>query len=175
MKKSFPFTMCLLLSGTLIMLSAQRVCGAVGEPVPGAEVFVELEPDDAPVAHFVTNAAGVVTGEITLKAPVRKNTILKISIKYPKGVWKPLATKFNKASLVGTYSFRRTLKVGGKSLEGKMTTQISTPEDTQAKSAVASGPYSESLSNIEDNLAPNATYPRKIPFTFTLMCTGVDK
>lgn len=31
---------------------------ASGEPVPGAEVYVELEPDDEPIANVTTNSEG---------------------------------------------------------------------------------------------------------------------
>lgn len=41
----------------LLLLTPSSVLFA-GEPVPGAEVYVELEPDDEPVAHVITDENG---------------------------------------------------------------------------------------------------------------------
>ena len=49
---------------------------AMGEPVPGAEVYIELEPDDQPIANGVTGS----NGELTFV--------------FPKGVKIPINGKF---------------------------------------------------------------------------------
>lgn len=41
-----------------------------GEPIPGAEIYVELEPDDEPIAHGTTNG----NGEFTFQVLERSDT-----------------------------------------------------------------------------------------------------
>ena len=41
----------------LILLSSVQKIQA-GEPVPGAEIYIELEPDDEPIANVITNEEG---------------------------------------------------------------------------------------------------------------------
>lgn len=52
----------MLLLAVLVLFSCisnvQAQPKAVGEPVPGAEVYIELEPDDEPIANVTANEYG---------------------------------------------------------------------------------------------------------------------
>ncbi len=49
------------LSGTVIMLGGVKSTNAYGEPVPGAEIIIEQEPNDVPVQCAFTDTAGLYT------------------------------------------------------------------------------------------------------------------
>jgi hypothetical protein len=59
----------------------QSKVDAAGEPVPGAEVYIELEPDDVAIAHVVTDSGGVFNVTLPPRAP-QKGT-LKLTISPP--------------------------------------------------------------------------------------------
>ena len=46
------------ISGTVIMLIGTKSTNAVGEPVPGAEILIEQEPNDIPVQCAITDSTG---------------------------------------------------------------------------------------------------------------------
>jgi hypothetical protein len=46
------------LSGTVLMLTGTKSTEAVGEPVPGAEILIEQEPNDIPVQCTLTDSTG---------------------------------------------------------------------------------------------------------------------
>ena len=48
----------LLLSILVLLLCFNNVKAFMGEPVPGAEVYIELEPDDQPIANVTTDQNG---------------------------------------------------------------------------------------------------------------------
>jgi hypothetical protein len=51
----------LFLSVLLLLFCISRIqaqAKAMGEPVPGAEIYIELEPDDEPIANVTTNENG---------------------------------------------------------------------------------------------------------------------
>ena len=66
----------LLLVVAVIFVSRADLHAAVGDPVPGAEIYIEQEPNDEPIANAVTdkegifrfeNLCGVEAGEYALK------------------------------------------------------------------------------------------------------------
>ncbi len=59
-----------------------------GEPVPGAEIYVELEPDDEPIANVITNDEGEFSFVIPPNLPASGNFVFVIQ------VTKPLARKY---------------------------------------------------------------------------------
>lgn len=71
-------------------LSAQK---SMGEPVPGAEIYIELEPDDEPIANTITDENGEFyfmsevelpeTGTfiLTLKFPKKLSLLYKLDLK----------------------------------------------------------------------------------------------
>jgi hypothetical protein len=114
-----------------------------GEPVPGAEVFVELEPDDQPI-HTTTNQNGIV------ELKCSKKTGLKIWIKKinEKEISKIIQKKGLKLDNIKDFTFNITTYINNK--KDKEFTFKKEFADFQSKSMT--GPYGNSLSNIEDNI-----------------------
>lgn len=54
-KKSNFLFLLLFLFSLITKVEAQK---AQGEPVPGAEIYIELEPDDEPITNVITNEDG---------------------------------------------------------------------------------------------------------------------
>ena len=50
---------------------------AVGEPVPGAEILIEQEPNDVPIARCTTNDKGEFTFSFPKGAKVPKSGVLR--------------------------------------------------------------------------------------------------
>jgi hypothetical protein len=69
------FFFCLILVNTNIQ---------AGEPVPGAEIYVELEPDDEPIFNGTTNEEGEFVFTIPASKELLKTSKLKITIVPPK-------------------------------------------------------------------------------------------
>jgi hypothetical protein len=109
-----------------------------GEPVPGAEILIEQEPTDMKIAPItvVTDSRGIAT--FTVRAPGTVKFTVKLGTAQI-GQLKKGAPKADKAKLV--------LKV----TVGKKVTEHPSEVSLTSTSAVSSGPYSQSLSNIEDN------------------------
>lgn len=59
---------------------------ANGEPVPGAEVYIELEPDDEPIANVTTNNDGEIMFTFPDDRNIPKSGIFSITIIPPKKV-----------------------------------------------------------------------------------------
>lgn len=66
----------------------------VGEPVPGAEVFVELEPDDQPIANVQTNNEGEFIFSFPSGVKVPEVGTLSITIIPPKNLLKSKEKRF---------------------------------------------------------------------------------
>jgi hypothetical protein len=64
-----------------------------GEPVPGAEILVEQEPNDVPIASAVTNKDGEFSFTFPSGIKIPKNGIFKITIMPPKHLKKSVAKK----------------------------------------------------------------------------------
>lgn len=107
----------------------------MGEPVPGAEILVEQEPDDVPISSGVTDQNGSFSFSFPQGMKIPKNPTIKIKIKLPENI--PGLPKN-----VTSVPCKLTIIAGGKTYLKQIT--VST-----AKSM--SGPFSQSLSNIEDN------------------------
>lgn len=167
----------LILSICILLLLCGKSQAAMGEPVPGAEVYIELEPDDQPIANGPTNTEGEFSGFIPINpppAPAPKG--IKIFIKFPEKTWKYLATKAKKTDHLGTYHFKMVTTVANKKYEKAIEFNIKTPQDIKRLSMNRSGPYAGSLSNIEEgstkSLPQKST--RKIPIRIRITCTGIN-
>ena len=58
----------------------------IGDPVPGAEVYIEQEPNDEPVANIVTDNSGNFSFEFPKGMKLPEKVTLKLTIKPPRGV-----------------------------------------------------------------------------------------
>lgn len=66
----------------------------VGEPVPGAEVYVELEPDDEPIANVQTNNEGEFVFSFPNGIKVPEVGTLSITITPPKNLLQSKEKRF---------------------------------------------------------------------------------
>lgn len=124
------FTILIFTSSTSTILKMDR-----GEPVIGAEILVEQEPNDVPISSGVTDQDGTFSFSFPSGMKIPKNPIIKIKIKLPENI--PGLPKN-----VTSIPCKLTIIAGGKTYSKRITAST-------AKSM--SGPFSQSLSNIEDN------------------------
>lgn len=117
-----------------VVLLFKSTAAAPGEPVPGAEILIEQEPDT--VARVMTDSNGA--GTFALPASGKVKITVKLAAK-PIGQLKKKAPQAEKVQLI--------LRVTG----GKKTTEHSADVRLANPSEVTAGPFSQSLSNIEDN------------------------
>jgi len=83
----------------------------VGEPVPGAEVYIELEPDDEPIANVITNNDGEFMFAIPEGMILPKTGFFSITITPPKNLKGAKAKK-----LVGMQ--KQTIRLAFKKKDG---------------------------------------------------------
>lgn len=114
-----------------VVLTVPTTAKSSGEPVPGAEIYVELEPDDEPIARVVTDGEGTGTFEIS-KPGTPKYTI-----------------KLGLDQLVQLAQLRKANPTATPSVDLQVTETFKQPIPVMLN--VTSGPFSQSLSNIEDN------------------------
>lgn len=127
-----------------------------GEPIPGAEIYVELEPDDEPIAFGQTGEDGTFHFSPTRVGRYKFYFIMR------EDIIKPKVERIKKTDHLGTYHFKVSLQNGRRSAElnfaGKKATAISNHSSTmKGLMKTVSGPYSESLSNIEDPIVVRLT------------------
>ena len=67
---------------TLNFISFSRLIA--GEPVPGAEIYIELEPDDQPIANVVTDGNGEFMFSLVQIKKVPDIGVIKITITPPR-------------------------------------------------------------------------------------------
>ena len=89
MKTKILFAVILLLSLSFISYSNP----IAGEPVPGAEILIEQEPNDVPIAVAITNNDGEFTFSFPEGLKIPKNGIFKITITPPKDLKRSKARK----------------------------------------------------------------------------------
>jgi hypothetical protein len=81
----------------LLIVSVSRISSTesetVGEPVPGAEVYVELEPDKEPIANIETNNYGEFMFQFPDVIKIPKNGIFTMTILPPKKLSKSQTKK----------------------------------------------------------------------------------
>lgn len=133
MKKSLSYplafiTILLFTSSTSTIIRMDR-----GEPVIGAEVFVEQEPNDEPIANGFTDQDGSFSFSFPPGMKIPKKLTISIKIKFPEYLSKnvtPIPCQLKIIAGGKTYSKNITYLPTAKSM---------------------SGPYHSSYSNMEEN------------------------
>ena len=119
-----------------VKLVTMATATAPGEPVPGAEILVEQGNDQARVAHITTDSNGCASF-----VPTAPGTV-KFTVKWGPaqiGKLKQAAPQAEKVQMV------LQVTLGKKTVEHKADVML------KGTSTNTSGPFSQSLSNIEDN------------------------
>ena len=78
-------TIALALIISAFVLSPKSIFAAAGEPVPGAEIYIELEPDDDPVGRCFSDQNGGFAFIIPLDRKIPSTGVFKMKINPPKG------------------------------------------------------------------------------------------
>lgn len=132
-----------------------------GEPVPGAEIYVELE-NKSKIAGNHTDGKGIASSAITLKGDFWKGKSPSSEkngnffVKIPDKFFKEFSAKHNNEYQTGTFNFIMKITIGTKKIEKKFSLTIASVKDFGQPITRTSGPFSESLSNIEDGSAMSA-------------------
>jgi len=146
---------------SLIFLFPSIAKAVKGEPVPGAEIYVELEPDDEPIAYQGRSGNRSVmpanyskgylitdtNGTVTINYKNKKKITLK-TIKFNQGILNDKINKneqFKKAGL-NDLQISITMKFD------KNPNPIKIAELSMNQLRAQSGPYSQSVSNLDDNI-----------------------
>ena len=118
-----------------IKLVTMATASAPGEPVPGAEILIEQGNDQARIAHVTTDSKGCASF-----VPVAGNA--KFTVK-----WAPAQIAKLKQAAPQAEKVQMVLQV----TVGKRTVEHKADVMLKGASTNSSGPFSQSLSNIEDN------------------------
>ncbi len=150
-----------------------------GEPIPGAEIYVELEPDDQPIAPGPANEEGDVVFNITVPptppnppTPVVTPKGIKIYISFPAESWKYLAAKNKRTEVFGTYTFQLDIKIGRAKYTKEFTTVIKSETDIKAAARKKSAPL-EQLFTSGEIPKNDSRSPIKVPCNIRLQCSNI--
>lgn len=120
----------------------------MGEPVPGAEVYIELEPDDEPLVNLGSGSGSFEDWVIIEQPSDTLPRVLEMTVMLTKESF-PLIQGLG-SSYVGSgiYIFGVETSFNSKRYFNEFAVVVNEPT---ADIAYFSGPFSQSLSNIEDN------------------------
>ncbi len=137
-----------------------------GEPVPGAEIYLEIEPDEEPIANIGTTGnkgSSIFPNKPQLISKVNgKNVSYKMQLKIPADYY---LSKL-KESNVGVVEFDYTIKTDKSDIVYKILVggngdnpDIPIIKVWQIYQGASGGPYSQSVSNMEDDSIINIELP----------------
>jgi hypothetical protein len=164
MSKSRVFGVLLVLSAVLLFFHSKS---SAGEPIPGAEIYVELEPDDEPICNGETNGEGEYSISSVLPSSTGPSiTGIRVSLTIPIKAWDLLGKKLNKGGLPGTYVFTLTVKVNNKTYQQKFSAVRNDPKFLDV--------YSCNLSQKIPNMFTSAKGEgaQKVAMTIGLHCSA---
>lgn len=147
----------------------------VGEPVPGAEVFVELEPDDQPIFNNPTNEEGEVEGIVPVSPPSTPGTSVNPVI----NIWVTISEKIilslnKKPKPYGKYTFTVTTVSGN--LKTARTFVVDVKDNAALNSLVKTknGPFKQTLPKISAEQFAAVKGKVKVPIKVYLNLTSVN-
>lgn len=159
--------------------STNFVLPAMGEPVPGCEVFIELEPDDQPIANIPTDGGGEVNFSIQIPpnqaqpTPPKLPKGIQLSIQFPEKIWKLMAEKYKRKDLFGTYSFQLVIKIGKAKYSKEFSKTIKSDADIRALANKKQDPIRQMFTSDEIS-ANNTKEVIKVLCSITLLCLNVN-
>jgi hypothetical protein len=160
----------LFLTITFLLLYFSKCWAAEGEPIPGAEIYVELEPDDEPICDGETNGEGEYIFSVLLPGysiPSGPDIPgITVSVTIPAKAWDLLGKKLNRAGLSGTYVCILTVKVNNKTYQQKFSAVRNDPKSVDIYSCKLSQKIPNMFSDAKGGGA------QKITMTLHLNCSA---
>ncbi|HBZ26146.1 MAG TPA: hypothetical protein DEO54_07900 [Rikenellaceae bacterium] len=149
----------------------------VGEPVPGAEIYIELEPDDEPILNNPTDEWGYVESELPVSPPGTPGTP-GTSVTPVINIWVTISEKIilslNKSPKpFAKYTFTVTTKSGN--LKTARTFVVDVKDNTTLKSIgkTKNGPFKQTLPKISAEQFTAAKGKVKVPINIKVELTSV--
>ncbi|GEM_PF-5689353 len=133
MKRSISYLLAFITILLFTSSTSTIVRMDIGEPVPGAEILVEQEPNDVPISSGVTDQNGIFSFSLPPGMKIPKKLTISIKIKFPEYLSKN----------VTPVPCQLIIKAGGKT-NTKNITYLPTVKSL-------GGPYHSSYSNMEEN------------------------
>jgi len=176
----------------LILVMGGSLYSTMGEPVPGAEIYIELEPDDEPISNNSTNDFGEVSGFFTTNPPpAPQPRAIEIKIKLQELTIRKLKSNLERkyinlkgTGILGKYEFKMKTDIGSNKAEFKFFIDLKNEQDLKSLAYKPSGLFSQSISNIVSvkgsSIDAQASTPGikkpviKIPFKIKLELTSVN-
>lgn len=154
-------SLALILFTTFFNLQAREPLPSflAGEPVPGAEIYVELEPDDEPIFNNPTNEEGEVIFSVLISPPEIPTIPVIPVINVYVDLNYEIITDLNKILLekspvrknnqpFGKYNFVLTTSVEKQKIEKKFVVDIKDNAALKSLSKSKSGPFKITLPKI---------------------------
>ncbi|MDP3453349.1 MAG: hypothetical protein Q8R90_10385 [Bacteroidales bacterium] len=120
-----------------------------GEPVPGAEIYVELEPDDEPIINSTTNEEGF----LELIVPVNASETPPASVSPVINIWitfnEKIITSLSKnLKPFGKYTFSFTVISERLKTERRIIVDVKDNASLKSLSKTKHGPFKQTLNKI---------------------------
>ncbi len=133
-----------------------------GEPVPGAEIYIELEPDDEP-HHPSEGLTGVYRTMINVPASTdTRPRYFEMSVLLTETSFPRIEQQGRVFVGSGIYIFGVVTSINGKVSYNQFAVVVNEPT---TEISIYSGPFSQSISNIEDNgRMINPQLPSRVDF-----------
>ncbi|GAB1473198.1 hypothetical protein MASR2M69_06390 [Bacteroidota bacterium] len=180
-------SLALILFTTFFNLQAREPLPSflAGEPVPGAEIYVELEPDDEPIFNDPTNEEGEVIFSVLISPPEIPNLPVIPVINVYVDLNYEIITDLNKILLekspvrknsqpFGKYNFVLTTSVEKQKIEKKFVVDIKDNEALKSLSKSKSGPFKITLPKITPEQFKASRGKVKVPVTLNLTLASVN-
>lgn len=180
-------SLALILFTTFFNLQAREPLPSflAGEPVPGAEIYVELEPDDEPIFNDPTNEEGEVIFSVLISPPEIPTLPVIPVINVYVDLNYEIITDLNKILLekspvrknsqpFGKYNFVLTTSVEKQKIEKKFVVDIKDNEALKSLSKSKSGPFKITLPKITPEQFKASRGKVKVPVTLNLTLASVN-
>ncbi len=174
-------SLALILFTTFFNLQAREPLPSflAGEPVPGGEIYIELEPDDEPICNDTTNDEGDVSFYAIISPPEIPNIPVLPVISVYVTLNDKIITDLNKILLekspvrknsqpFGKYNFVLTTSVEKQKIEKKFVVDIKDNEALKSLSKSKSGPFKITLPKITPEQFKASRGKVKVPVTLNL-------
>ncbi len=147
----------------------------VGEPVPGAEIYIELEPDDEPIINNPTGEEGEFEGVVPVSPPSTPGTSVNPVINIWITISEKIILSLNKMPKpFGKYTFTVTTISGN--LKTARTFVVDVKDNAALKSLAKSknGPFKQTLPKISADQFAAVKGKVKVPIKVYLNLTSVN-
>jgi len=148
-----------------------------GEPVPGAEIYIELEPDDEPIVNNPTNEEGVFETIIPVNPPGTSGTT-PASVTPVINIWVTISEKTilylnKKPKPFGKYTFSVTTVSDKQKTVRSFVVDIKDSGALKSIGKTKNGPFKQTLPKISAEQFAAAKGKVKVPITIKVQLESV--